>query len=75
MNLEATDTLTYYKIRPLWGANSLPLFDVSDKHTKEGTTNNVIISLPMVATYADMILNDIPYERLLFKLKAGISNK
>ena len=61
-----------YKLRPVFVLALSPVFRMMDNRldfVKEYILNAVIVSLPSYSMISKISLDDLPYERLIFKLK------
>jgi len=58
-----------YEIRPLFTMNQAPGFTMIDYQRMTIGDDSIVISLPMFATIGRMRIDEVPFERLVIRLK------
>jgi uncharacterized protein (DUF3820 family) len=47
------------------------MFTMVDRNDFSNSKNTILASLPMISKYSNRDIVDLPYERLIFKMKSG----
>lgn len=69
MNFHAEQS-RYIKLRPLIELNQAPLFAFTDRELPGNDyRHSVLISLPMLSYFSNIKVSELPYERIIIKLK------
>ena len=67
-DIDKGDYILYYKVRSTVVLNQAPGFSLTDRSALGGTQAK-LVSLPMYAFHTGQSLSQIPYERLMVKMK------
>lgn len=66
---------TYYRLRPVFILNSAPMFTLTDRISRASDRQTILMSLPMLSRYSGTNIDDIPFQRLVFKMKENIARE
>ncbi len=66
------DTTLYYRTRPIWSANQISMFTMTNK--PGNSKNSLLSSYSMFMKYSSSTMDATPCERVVFRMKEGTTN-
>jgi len=67
--VERNEINTYYRLRPVFILNSAPMFTLTDRISRASDEQTLLMSLPMLSRYSGTNIDNLPFQRLVFKMK------
>ena len=59
----------YYEVKPIFTTKMAPGFTMLDKEFGKQSKHSILVSLPMYCYFSNLMIEEVPFERLFIKLR------